>query len=363
MNILFTSNIPAPYVIDYLNELSKYCNVTALFELKTALNRDDKWYGKKNNFKIVYLNAIRVNAESGLSFGIIKYLKTGYDRIIIANPTTPTGIVALLYCRWTGINFVIQSEGGFQGCGKGIKEKFKKYIMEKADYYLSGMGGSDNDYFLKYGGTKEKIYWYPFSSLRKKDIDTLIISNTEKEKIRQELDLPMQFIILVVGRFLDWKGHDTIINVAARFPHIHFCFVGGKPTKEYMDIIDNKKLKNISFRGFVDQEMLDKYYHAADLFALATRGDTWGLVINEAMAKGLPVITTNRCIAGMHLIENDVNGYIVNVDDEHEFAEKIRILADNSKKIEEMKNNNIRKIQIYSIENMARTIYSIISKY
>lgn len=362
MNVLFTSNIPAPYVIDYLNELSKYCNVTALFELKTALDRDDRWYSNNNNFKIVYLNSIRMNAESGFSFSIIKYLKLGYDRIIIANPTTLTGIVALLYCRWTGIHFIIQSEGGFQGSGKGIKEKFKKYIMENADYYLSGMGG-DNDYFLKYGGTRDKIYWYPFSSMKKKDIDTLIINNTEKEKIRRELGLPMQFIILVVGRFLDCKGHDTILNVAARLPNIHFCFVGGEPTKEYIDIINDKNLKNVSFRGFMDQERLDKYYHAADLFALATRGDTWGLVINEAMARGLPVITTNKCIAGMHLIENDVNGYVVNVDDENELTEKIHILANNRKKIEEMKENNIKKIQIYSIENMARIIYSIISKY
>ena len=74
------------------------------------------------------------------------------------------------------------------------------------------------------------------------------------------------------------------------------------------------------------------------------------------MANGLPVITTNRCVAGLQLIEADVNGYIVPVDDSLAMAEKIKQLLDDKTLREKMAANNIEKIQPYTIENMAKTI-------
>ena len=171
LNVLFITNIPSPYVIDYLNELSKYCKVTALFETKTAKDREDKWYKNEQiAFEHIFLRGMRIGVDSALCMQVIKYLKDKiFDRIIIANPTTPTGIVALLFCRWFNVAHVLQSEGGVQGTGIGLKEKFKKYIMESADLYLTGMG-RENDYFLKYGANKEQLCFYPFTSLNNADL-------------------------------------------------------------------------------------------------------------------------------------------------------------------------------------------------
>ena len=53
---------------------------------------------------------------------------------------------------------------------------------------------------------------------------------------------------------------------------------------------------------------------ASDLFVLPTREDIWGLVINEAMSFGLPIITTRKCIAGTELITDGENGYLLEAD-------------------------------------------------
>ena len=53
-----------------------------------------------------------------------------------------------------------------------------------------------------------------------------------------------------------------------------------------------------------------------------TREDIWGLVINEALAAGLPVVSTNRCMAALEMVKNSKNGYIVDVENEVQLADQ-----------------------------------------
>lgn len=369
LKVLITTNIPSPYMMEYLRELSKYCKVTALFELNTAADRDRDWYGKsEGTFDTVFLNAKRAGNEQGLSFKVLKYLKRkNFDRLIIANPTTPTGIVALLYCRWFKVPFCIQSEGGFQGSGRGIKEKFKKYIMEKADFYLTGMG-NDNDYFLAYGANKDTLKRYPFSSFTKKDIeDRRARLCLPKDEIKKELGLIEDKIVLTVGRFSYLngygKGYDMIMKVAETSEkNVGFYFVGDDPTDEFVRWKEEKKLTNVHFIGFLSQSELAKYYMSSDLFVIMSRGDTWGLVVNEAMAYGLPVISSNKCVAGLELVQDGENGYVVNTDDIAALTQKIDLILSSAELQKRMSMNNLKKIEDYNIENMTRTIYQYLKE-
>ena len=111
-------------------------------------------------------------------------------------------------------------------------------------------------------------------------------------------------------------------------------------------------LTNVHFLGFMKKEKLLRYYQAADLFVLPTREDIWGLVINEAMAYGLPVITPDRCVAGLELVEDGVNGYIVPVGDVDALAEKIRQVFRGDPA--QMGAASLEKVRRYTIENMAK---------
>ena len=183
----------------FADELGKLCDLTLVYEMKLAKDRDESWLiGNidKWHFKLVFLNAIPLTVESGLSFKAIKLIKkNNFDRIIIANPTTPTGIVTILYCKRHNIPYIIQSEGGFQGSGKGLKEHFKKYLMRDAEMYLTGMGG-DNDYFLMYGATKEKLKPYKFSSQYESDFPKSIPSAAKKQILKKQLGLSDKKMIL-----------------------------------------------------------------------------------------------------------------------------------------------------------------------
>ncbi len=362
LKVLLTTNIPAPYMVDYLDCLGEKCDLTVIFEKATVRHRKTEWYGKIHNksFNAIVLNFSQNTKINYINFRVLRYIKKDYDRIIVANPTTPVGIIVLLYCRWINIPFVIQSEGGFRGSGKGLKERFKKYIMEKANLYLSGMKG-ESDYFLSYGATQETLRWYPFSSLKCGQLDEKIVSDSEKSRLRKELNITEKRVLLSVGQPIFRKGFDVLLQASVSIPkEVGIYIVGGASTIECQTIIDNYGLDNVYFIDHCDYALLEKYYHAADIFVLPTREDTWGLVINEAMAKGLPVITTDMCIAGTQLIEDDVNGYVVPVESVEILAQKINQLIGDKEKRLDMARNNLNKIQQYTIENMAEIIFKTI---
>ena len=83
-------------------------------------------------------------------------------------------------------------------------------------------------------------------------------------------------------------------------------------------------LENVHFIGFKTKSELSLYYQAADCVAFPTREDIWGLITNEALAFGVPVVATDRCVSALEMIKNGKNGYIVSVGDDSALAHKIQ---------------------------------------
>jgi len=159
-------------------------------------------------------------------------------------------------------------------------------------------------------------------------------------------------VLLSGAQFTPRMGFDVLLEAMAQLPAgIGCCIVGGEPTEEYLAQAERLGLDHVHFVGFKRKPALAEYFKAADLFVLPTRKDIWGLVINEAMAHGLPVITTDKCIAGLELVKNGENGYLVPVND-------ITQLADRIAKILEIQESNMGRksleiIKDYTIEKMA----------
>ena len=201
--VLFVSNVPSPYNVDYLNELGKLRPVTAVFERGSSSERDGSWKNLRvQNFTCHILRGIPSAADAAFSPGVLRYIRRHRkDHIIIGNPATPTGILAILYCKLFRIPFILQSEGGMAGSGRGIKEKIKYFLMHDACMYLSGMG-LKNEYFLTYGATPDRVKQYPFTSMFQKDMMETVPSPEEKQVLRRELGIDAPQMVLYVGRFV-----------------------------------------------------------------------------------------------------------------------------------------------------------------
>lgn len=101
MRVLFLTNIPSPYRIDFFNELSEYCELTVLFERSDAENRNKEWFNRGSfNFKAVFLNGMKFGPDNAINFEVLKYLnKSDYDIIIVGVYSTPTGLLSILYMK------------------------------------------------------------------------------------------------------------------------------------------------------------------------------------------------------------------------------------------------------------------------
>lgn len=354
MKVLYISNVPSPYRVDFFNELGKYCDLTVAFEKKTSSERDSSWLNYNfENFKGIIMKGVSVGNSSAVCFEIKKIINQGnFDKIICTNFSSITGMIAIHYMRRKKIKYFLESDGGFAKNGKGIKEKIKKHFIKGAEGYLS-TGENHDEYYLTYGANGDKIYRYPFTSVWEKDVLNCPTSDAEKERLKKELGIKEKNVVLAVGQFIKRKGFDLLIKASKKFSSdVGLYFVGGEPTDEYVNLVKTTGANNVHFVGFTLKDKLADYYRMADVFVLPTREDIWGLVVNEAMAHALPVVTTNRCGAGLSMIRDGENGYIVPVEDYETLGEKI-LLAFNSKGRFALSALNVAKE--YTIEKMVDT--------
>jgi glycosyltransferase involved in cell wall biosynthesis len=362
--LLFIVNGPSPYRMDFFNDLGQRCDLSVVFERLSAADRE--WrinLDHSRHFTYYQFKGWPTSADTAFCPGVISLLKKNkYDLVIIADYNTLTGILSSFWLRLKGIPYALECDGGLKKSGKGIKERIKRILISSAKWWISPSQVSD-EYLVFYGARKDRVYRYPFTSIKQSEIAEHPANIMQKTAYREKLGMPERKIIISVGQFIHRKGFDILIH-ACRYldKSLGVYIVGGEPTKELIEVRENLSLDNVHFVTFKAKRDLAAYYMAADLFVLPTREDIWGLVINEAMAFGLPVITTDRCVAGLELIENHVNGYIVPVGDERTLAEKIREIVDDHSLQAGMSQKSLDRIKGYSIENMARRHVEILDE-
>ena len=360
MKVLFVTNVPSPYRVDFFNELGKMCDLTVVFEKKTSDERDKSWSEYSfSNFNGIFVKGKSINTDTAICIGILKYLnKNEYDHIVVTNISSPTGILAIIFMRLRKMQYWIEGDGGVPKKGQFFKRQIKTYLISGAKGCFSTSKAHDK-YYLAYGADSSSIFRYPFTSISRADIENSnIVRKCSKTSLKKKLNMMESKIILSVGRFSYnagyGKGFDLIMKVAESVGNDYgFYIVGDKPTEEFLTWKQNKGLDNVHFVSYLNKQDLAEYYAAADCFVLLSRGEAWGLVINEAMVYSLPIVSTPYTVAATELITDGVNGYIVPTDNIELISSKIMICVD-TKKNELFGARNKEIISGYTIEDMAK---------
>ena len=306
---------------------------------------------------------MKIGDENSLSLNAIEYIKKkDYDLIIIGGYSTITSMICIEYMKLKKIPFVINADGGIISQDSWFKKNLKQHFIGSALAWLSS-SPITTDYLVYYGAKRENVYEFPFSSIRKSDIEEPL-NDISKKKLRKKLHLSEDKTILYIGQFIHRKGIDVLLDSVRKIQSVktNVLLVGGCVTEELKKLTNDYKLKNIHFLPFKSKNDLKPFYKVADVFVLPTRYDVWGLVINEAMGYGLPVVSTNRCVAAQTMIKSGENGFICDSENSDELAKKLSMLLSDSAMRNTFSEKNIEIAKKYTIESMAEKHLEIFNK-
>ena len=175
---------------------------------------------------------------------------------------------------------------------------------------------------------------------------------------RKKLGLPQQFI-LFVGRLVPEKGIFDLLEAYAKLEsslrsEVGLVFAGDGVSREELAQRARRICPgSVCFPGFAQREDLAGLYALADTLVLPTHSDPWGLVVNEAMACGLPIIVSGVAGCTADLVEDGWNGYVVPPRDSEKLSVAINSLVRQPELKQQMSARSLERIRNYSPEACA----------
>lgn len=366
LKILAFNTVRAPYRVDLYNQLGLYFDLTVFFEQKHDCSRSKDWYSNDyKNFKMKHAQKWG-KALCFPKFDVISALCADeYNLAYMSEWSTITSLMLMFVCLIRRIPYFLSIDGHNNNKRANfIKDTIKKFFAQRAAAII-GTGKITTTYAKSLGVSEEKIYSIGFTTLFEREILSSPISDKEKKTIKDHIGLSKEkHYILYAGQLVTRKGVDLLLKAWSQCDspdNWMLLIIGNGVEKENLQKLKSQlNLDTVDFIPNVSKEKLLSYYRVSDLFVLNTREDIWGLVINEAMANGLPVLTTFQCVAGEELIENDINGYLYDCNDVDSCARYLSKLTNDEMLRWQMGVNNINKIKSFTIESEAQRIRDII---
>ncbi len=357
MKVCWLTTVPAPYTIKLFNEVGKIVDLYVVLNDVSEANRNSEWVvDGDNSFKLYRIG-------SGFR-SMIRDLAKKCDILINGFYLSKYGYIARKQFHKAGKLTVMAADGGIPKDRGFIINGIMSYLMTGHDYFLSSSRYT-NRYFEFYKVNPDKIHLYRFTSLTKEDIERNRKLAEKKNDYRKKLGIDDKFTLISVGQPIKRKGFDILLNSYIKSglsDRINLYIVGGDPQDETRKIVEDNGLTNVHFIGLIKSDELSEYYATSDAFILTTREDIWGLVIEEAMSYGLPVITSDNCVAGLHFADLGNNTQICGVYDEEGYAKQIRNLYEQQENIAKINKEALDVIEEYSIENSAKDIINALDK-
>jgi glycosyltransferase involved in cell wall biosynthesis len=186
------------------------------------------------------------------------------------------------------------------------------------------VGRRNREYLRHYGVPEAKLFFSPHS------VDNAFFAAEAGRARDQDASAALRaehgigsddFVALFVGKLMPLKRADDLVRACGlreTLPsgrRLHAVFVGDGPSRDEIEALAQPWSDRIHFAGFVNQKQLPAWYAAADALVLCSNAETWGLVVNEAMACGVPAVVSDAVGCSPDLIEPGRTGYAYPVGD------------------------------------------------
>jgi len=277
--------------------------------------------------------------------------------------------------RKLGIPYILRAESNLLNRGNSLKWWVKKQSVGRLCCGAAGclaIGQRNQDLFRAYGVSEERIQVAPYFV----DND-LFISESARLKpgyltLRDRFELPQDALVfLFMGKLIEKKHPDHLLQAWHGLPESlrkrsALLFVGSGAMLEELKILPQDEPR-VVFTGFLNRKQLHEAYAVSDVLILPSdEGETWGLVVNEAMASGLPTIVSDRVGCAPDLILEGQTGYSYPFGDITALSDTLAHLIKDAELINSMGAVAVKHVQIASAklatEMVIKTLDSITVK-
>lgn len=269
--------------------------------------------------------------------GIWRRIRNGrFDAVIVHGYVSPTVWLAILAAWASGTPVLMRGESTLlydrSAWIRLVKRVFLRAVFAAVDSFLY-IGTRNREFYESFGIKSDRLAFVPYSV----DNESFFRLQAEDTDLRARTRASLAIaegepVILFAGKLIERKRPMDLLQaykaVVADHPEAHLVFVGeGADRPELEAFVRASGLTRVHFVGFQNRTKISAYYAGADVFVLPSRHDPWGLVVNEAMCFGLPVIATGVVGCTPDLISPGENGFVYQVGDVGTLTGYLRVLV------------------------------------
>ncbi len=246
-----------------------------------------------------------------------------------------------------------------------IKRRLLRWIFSLSDgVVVSSSGGVE--YLKSLGYPAKRISLAPTAVNNAWWLEQA--EKADRRAVRAEWNIPADApVTLFCAKLQPWKAPADLLDafVRARIPDSYLVFAGDGPERPWLErkAAELAVGERVRFLGFVNQSQLPSVYCSADVFVLPSLFEPFGLVVNEAMLCGLPVVVSDRVGARFDLVRSGENGYVYPAGDIDKLAYILRELLPDAEKRARMGAVARRRMETWSAheytEGMVRAVQMV----
>lgn len=381
MSIIIFQSHPIQYLSPLYKEMAQSIEMEVVYYSDTSIKPTlDKGFGKKIQWDIPLLEGYRHSFlknfslsksmdckwYNAINFSVIRKVKHSTNQVLLINGWSYfTDWLVILSAKLYGNEVWVRADNPLsQEKKSGWKFLLKKYVLRKIlfpciDKFLY-VGKESKAFFEFYGAKPAALLYTPHAVNNNYFYQQAAQFSSNRNAFRNNLNIPLDsFVFLVTAKFIKEKNHFDVLHAFEKIIDSKFflIFVGDGPFKDKIDnYIQSKKIKNILLTGFVNQSELYKYYLISDCFILPSSSETWGLVVNEAMNFGLPLIVSSACGCATELVEEGVNGLVYPAGDVGSLRNAMQRLLSDKQFASTAGKISLKIIQQFSFQTITKQI-------
>jgi glycosyltransferase involved in cell wall biosynthesis len=219
---------------------------------------------------------------------------------------------ALVHARRRGLPVVLRSEANDFRPRRAWVRALQRRIVAAASAHLA-IGSANRRFLLARGVDESRIFDAPYFVDNRRFAAESERLRPQREALRASWGVaPQSTCVLFAGKLTGKKRPGDLVAAVARAKGagLHLLFAGDGGLRDELERGAAESGISATFAGFLNQSEMPRAYAAADLLALPSdAGETWGLVVNEAMASGRPAVVSDQVGCGEDLVEEGRTGW------------------------------------------------------